>query len=190
MPSNRPMNLPAAPTPAWSASVSPLGLEIVYRPQKTRGFYVTLLVTVLFGLACAYVAYVFIAGWLLYREEILPAGVVLCALAMGGCWLAIRGLRWLYRTTTYTLGGSSLRACRRIGATLEETVIDKGQLTGFSKIYTPPKSGSHKEGETWVSALVYRGTDGSEKRFHFEGVSAEETVWLRSEERRVGKASS
>lgn len=156
----------------WRVSETPRGVELCYRPRDGEGFVPALVACLIFGAICIYGAAVFLRAWLLDGEEILVGGMVLFLLLVGGVYLAYCGVRHLYRTTTYILGGSSLRLTHSRWGRAAEEVIDRGFLRGIQQVHTPGED--RAQPDVWRTAITYGTPTGGEKRLYFEGSTEEE----------------
>ncbi len=172
------LKLEQPPNSDWSAESAPRGAVVVYRPRKARGFSLAFSVTAFFGAAALWVVWSFVYGWLIGGEEILPAGAVVCLLALGCVLLAIKWMCWIFRTTTYEIEIDKLTARTKVGRKITCTEIEKSRISGLYRILTPVKSGGSRHGEIWVASLSYAAPGGKDKRFSFEGYTQAETDWI------------
>lgn len=163
--------------PAWTVTQTPLGLELQYRNWRNRGSSWALIAVVSWSLFCLWGVWGFLKNWFIDKAEILPAGVVLCLILVGGCWLGIVLAGNLYERRVYLLSGERFKLRKhRINRPVKETVIDKLRIKEVYRLYTPPKETSTSG--TWRTVIGYSDMHGKSKELALDGHSEEEADFV------------
>lgn len=161
----------------WTKKETPLGSEIVFEPKKTSPtFLVPISASVGTALLSVYVICIFVYGWI-RGEEILPGGVVVVCIMIGGMFLARFWYRHAFRVRRYVLGPSQLTVFPGASDRIPEKCVEKSRIIEILQLHTPPKEAG--EAGYWSTCVVSKSSRGDKREeFFFEGDSEEVSNWL------------
>lgn len=163
--------------PAWTISQTPVGLELQYRNWKSRGSHFALFPLSIWFTFCLWGIWGFLKNWIIDRAEILPAGVVLFLLLLGGFWLGIVLTGNFYERCVYLLSSATFKLQKyRIDRSTKEYTIEKSSIKNVYRLYTPSKDAGING--TWRTVIGYSDRDGKNKEIALAGHSEEEAEFL------------
>ena len=170
------MNIPPAPQ-AWLAARTPLGLELTYFARKDRGFALALAVAAVVTVFCGYQILSFLLNWFRDKAGILPAGVILFLLMIGGLLVGLRFLSVAFRSSQYRLGEFLLEIDEmRPGRGTKKEQIEKGNILEVLCLKTPSKEAGSPD--TWRTGISLSEPSGKNRNILIEGTTKEESDFL------------
>jgi hypothetical protein len=160
--------------PEWSAATTPFGKEFTFHAGMAKAARPAFVIGVVIIALCLYWDWLFIENWVFDKAEILPAGVVLFLVILGGAAFGVYCIRRVFSSTKYLLGSDSFTVTKKAFSKESVEKFQKAQITGINLLYTPPKE-APLEG-TWAVVLDIRDLQGGKARsLALEGYGEKET---------------
>ena len=160
----------------WKRDVVGAETVLTFAARGGKGYLPSLLLGTACVLFFGYGAASFLKGWLINREEVLPAGVILFLILLGGFIFGLYVFdRLFYAATEYRMSTDQLRIVVKSFFNFSRKQIKHAEIAYVLQLSTPPKVRGMDD--TWRT-LIFYGEKSHPKSIALEGSTSAECEWL------------